>query len=535
MQKLSEDFHREAAGIWDNVSSWLEGKFGLETQGIPASICLSDCGTNPVVLTKDAIIVNSNMPNYNDLLQPIITKVCLQSSLKTELLCEQCIDDLSFELARQSIKDVALRSEWESIWSKHSPPSRISKIDVYHPSVAYRWLYSVAGENGINTFIRELTQRVRNQQQLSFEEYMQYFSARIRRFEITLDATELRLVKVLVESPNLQANEAAKAIGISQEWISKKIRHLQKRMVLRRFYRAPFSKIDIRMLHVLVGRGKGEADPFRYFKSCPFLYSYRKVVSGPWIALATLCIPENELSFQYLNQGLDTIAKSGFIIETHLINSSGFSHCFDYYSARSGGWDIPWELLTVHLQRIHSDDLAKSMPKIDVPESKTDKHLTELDMRIIDCVRMEMTSVSKIRSHLKIGQHRAAERLRELRDAGLLVKTWEAHNIGLNEHVFVHSQQKKVSRSLAAWSLRLPRAIASFSKEGELMLIVDLPRGGSYGLATALEGVGPTCSTGILSSETHGNWGFPSWLWDARFQKWTCPKKELEAWIEGFK
>jgi DNA-binding Lrp family transcriptional regulator len=538
MQKIREDLYRKAIDIWNTVSSNLENSFGLCSSNMPSSIFLGtkETGTrNPQLaeLRVDAIVINANITNYADLLPAIITKLCLQSSLSSDLLCEQCIDDLSFEFARQSINDDGLRTQWESIWLEHSPPSKISTLSEYRPSVAYRWVYSVAGENGINTFIRELTQRVRNQQPLYFDDYLQYFSARVRRFENSLDATELKLVKTLVETPGMQAIDFASIIGISQEWISKKIRQLQKRMILRKFYRAPFSKIGIRMFHVLVGRVTSERDPFHFFKDCPFLYSFRKVLSGPWIALITLCIPDNQQSLHYLKQGLEKIERSGFVVETHLINSSGLSYCFDYYSPRTCGWDIPWELLAVHLQRIHANQLASSMPKIDVPESKTDVRLSELDMRIIDCVRRGITSVSKIRSQLKVGQHRVAERLRELRDNGLISKTWETHNVGLNEHVFVYSKEKDVGKSLAAWSLRLPRCIVSFSLDDELMLIADLPRGGSYGLATAIEGINTMCSTGILSSESYGNWGFPLVLWDSRFQKWQCPKKELESWIEN--
>jgi DNA-binding Lrp family transcriptional regulator len=538
MQKLSEDLHRQAASTWSTVSYEIENNFGLNSSSMPSSIYLvteeeQNRVLKPAELIENCIAININIPNYSDILPVIITKLCLQSSLSIDLLCEECINDLSFEFARQTINDDVLRAQWESIWLEHSPRRKISNVREYHPSAAYRWLYSIAGDNGINTFIRELTQRVRNQQPLSFDEYLQYFSARIHRFENTLDATELKLVKALVEKPNVKASNLTRTIGISQEWISKKIKQLQKRMILRKFYRPPFSKIGIQMFHVLIGRATNDEDPFLLFKNCPFLYSYRNVVSGPWLALVTLCIPDNQQSLSHLKQGLHQIEKSSFSVETHLINSSGVSYCFDYYSPRLHEWDIPWELLTVHLKRIHSDGLAFSMPKIDVPESKTSLTLTQMDMRIIECVRRGIISVSKIRSQLRISQQRVAERLRELRDNGLISKTWEVHNIGLSEHAFVFSKDKKVGKSIAAWALRLPRAIVSFSLEDELMLIADLPRGGSYGLATTLEGINTTCCTGILSSESYGSWGFPSTLWDSRFQKWTCPKKELETWIDN--
>ena len=107
------------------------------------------------------------------------------------------------ELALEEITNEKVRSQWESIWREHSPRRQISSAVDYFPCIGYKWLYSVAGESGLDTFVRELTHRARNQISLSFEDYMQYFSMRVRRFERTLDSTELKLTSAVVESPNL--------------------------------------------------------------------------------------------------------------------------------------------------------------------------------------------------------------------------------------------------------------------------------------------------------------------------------------------
>ncbi|MCK5264950.1 MAG: hypothetical protein KAR03_05020, partial [Candidatus Thorarchaeota archaeon] len=510
--------------------------FGLKPSEAPTEIYRSTSEDEiehhqPGIIDGDSIIISSNIPGYEEVLDATIAKLCLQRILPSDLLCKECIDDISFEFARRTITSDKMKSNWESIWREHSPRRQISSAVDYNPCIGYKWLYSVAGENGLDTFVRELTHRARNQVSLSFEDYLQYFSMRIRRFERTLDSTELKLTSTVVGNPNLPSKDLANLVGISEEWMSRKLAQLQKRMVLRKFNRAPFSRIGIQMFHVLVSRRDTDDDPFDLFKDCPFLYSYRKVVSGDWIALATLCIPENRESMRFLKEGLKRIVKVGFDIDLHQIHSSGVSRSFDYYKTNIGQWDIPWELLTIHLQRIQSDDLASTIPRVDRPEKRVEVELDELDMKIVDCVWRGMASVTKIRSHLKVGQHRVADKLRKLRDKGLIIKSWEVHNIGLNEHAVIYCKDKEIGNAIAAWSLRLPKCIVSFSSKDELMLIADLPKGGSFGLATALEGLNNGTCIGILSPQIYGAWGFPSALWDSKFQRWKCPKKELESWI----
>ncbi|MHA2287076.1 MAG: hypothetical protein ACXABZ_14530, partial [Candidatus Thorarchaeota archaeon] len=67
--------------------------------------------------------------------------------------------------------------------------------------------------------------------------------------------------------------------------------------------------------------------------------------------------------------------------------------CFDYYDA--GDWNIPWELLAVQLVRIYSDRLAEAIPRIDTPQLKPSLQLEDFDMKILDCIRRGITSVSK--------------------------------------------------------------------------------------------------------------------------------------------
>jgi len=523
---------------WSEIASEIEDVFGLTAQATPSKAFATSKESvkddqTPGFLEQDAIIFNSRIRRYEDLLLITTTKLCFQSALPTDLLCCECIDDLSFEYARRKIKDDALREHWERLWSVHSPPRQVSSVIHYDPSSAYVWLHSVAGERGLDTIVRELTHRAKHQIPLTFDDYLQYFSTRIHRFENTLDETELKIVRHIVETPGIQFNSLAKLVGITPEWLTRKISQLQKRTILRMFERVPFSRVGILMLQLLMTAKSHTADSFSLIKDCPFLYSFGRVTSGEWDSLATLCVPDNKLSVQYLDEGLGIIQKMGVDLQIHRIKSSGVSYCFDYYSPKDKQWSLPWELLSIHLQRIMSDNLSKSIPRVDTPELKLDIPLDDLDVQVLDCINNGISSVSKIRKQLKVGQHRVAASLQKLRDNRLSIKTWEAHNIGLSEHVVVHAEEKDLAEAIAAWSLRLPRSIISFSTNDELMLIADLPLGGSYGLASAIGGIDPRNCIGILSPSLYRGWSFPVSLWESNYQKWMCPEERIRYWIDS--
>ncbi|MFW9954947.1 MAG: hypothetical protein ACFFD3_10380, partial [Candidatus Thorarchaeota archaeon] len=427
----------------------------------------------------------------------------------------------------------SLRQKWEELWENHRPPEKISTVVTYEPRSAYRWLYSLAGDKGLEAIVREIAQRAKNQMPLSFEDYLLYFTSRVNRIVNTLDTTELKIVSNLVGNSFDDISELAKRVELSSEWVSKKVSELQKKMILRKFSRVPFSRIEIQMFHVGFERMFGSDNAFDFMKDCPFLYSYRKVVSGDWEALATLCVPYNSSTVSYLNQGMEKISKKGFNIHIHQIHSSGVSHCFDYYRTDEGIWDIPWELLTVQLGRIKSDGLGATIPRVDTPQRKTSMNLQSLEMNVLDCFRRGIATVSEIRSELRVGQQRVADTIRELRNAELIQTVWEAHNIGLNEHVFLYEQTPSDSLAIAGWSRRLPRCIVSFSAKEELMLLAALPRGGSYGLAASIDEVSPSSRIGILSPKAYGSWGFPLHLWDSRYQKWKCPETEIQQWLSS--
>ena len=110
MRHLNEDLFKQSMAVWNSVLHEIEETYGLSPSKSPTEIYISTEKTMienlmPGFFEGDSIVINSKLPNYEELLPTIMTKLCFQSSLPQDLLCEECIDDLSFEFARQKIED----------------------------------------------------------------------------------------------------------------------------------------------------------------------------------------------------------------------------------------------------------------------------------------------------------------------------------------------------------------------------------------------------------------------------------------------
>jgi DNA-binding Lrp family transcriptional regulator len=532
-------WNQRAREYWEAASADIDQRFGLSPaiDSPEFKFIIPEAAESPgppTTVKGDVILINSNPQSMNTLLPVLVGRACLQSALPEEILCKECISDLSFEYARQRITDDEVRKTWTNIWSEFAPPIIVSTVLGYDPVEAYDWLYSMVGERGIDTIIKDLTYRAKNEIQLTFEEYLRYFASRLKRFSNLLDSTELKIIKHLTEDESITVTSLAKSTDLSTEWASKKLTDLKNRKVLRQFTRVPFSRVGIDMFHIILKRMFGTNDPFSLLRDCPFLYSYRQVLSGSWDAIGILCVPHNAKSLGYLEEGLRLLSKQGFNVEMQRVYSSGVVVSFDFYR-ECEGWNIPWELLSVQLGRIMADNLADVISRVDRTKVPTDLELSDLDMRIFSCIHEGITSVAKIRAQLGVGQERLAKRLKTLRQHHLITTSWEVHNIGLNEHVFVFEREEPLALAISSWTQRLPKSIVSFSEKGELSLQVDLPSGGSYGFCSALEEVSSQTQSAVLSPKIYGLWRFPRGLWDSRYQKWLCPEQKLEHWLDAIK
>jgi len=525
----------EIRSLWTTISSEISRAYGFSPDACPESIQIVEDESSESALggwlDDDSLFVSLDTVQGRIPLRGLIAKACFRSALPEAGICEEFADDTSTEFARQML-ETCEEKEWVRRWAVQSPRRAISTVQVYNPSAFFPLLYRLIGSDALQDMINEVMVMLKYGLTLNFEDYLDFIKNRFRRFSARLDSTELKMVKRLLQRSSPTYVDLAAEVGVSPEWLSKKISRLRQKGILRKFDRVPFSRIGIRMFHLLISYETDHNEPFEFVSRCPFLYSYQKVLTGRWDALATFSIPDNVRSMRSLQTFTDAVNKWGVDTTLSEIASSGTVDCFDYYDVDKGGWSIPWELMEVQVRKIHNENLADAFPRVDRPASRIRCHLDRLDLQILEEVRRGHSSVGRVRNALRVGQQKVASRLKRLREEGLIVPTWEAHSIGLIEHLFVTTDDVGAGRTVTAWAQRLPRCIISFDVDRRLSLIAKLPHGGGYGLTRALSSLSHLISIGILDTNIYGGWGFPSELWDSNEQRWLFPEHRVADWFE---
>ena len=362
-------------------------------------------------------------------------------------------------------------------------------------------------------------------------DYLIFLSTRRAKFTKQLTKTELKLIDKILQYGADNLSKLSDDVGVSTQWISRKISELRKNSVLRHFNQIPYSKIGIRMFLLFIGPNDHNLSPIDYVRQCPFLFGFKRIIAGKYHTSAIITIPDNDTNMQAMKHGLSLISKQGVSTSMIEVKSSGVTTCYDHYDTTIGKWNIPWGLRRIELEKIHTEGIASLFPRIDSPANMTKLSLDSTDIQILNCVRKRIDSVASIRKELKIGQHKVASRLKRLREGGLIIPMWEARQIGLNESVIVSVSDIATGKSIAAWAQRLPRSIISFDNDEKLLLQADLPLGGGYGISSALGAIDQDIEISLVEQRVTGNFGNPLDLWDADRQKWASPTQKIQEWL----
>ncbi len=517
-----------ATDIWVRCCSILQNTYQLKQDTNPVSV-LDTQKWNRIISSYDPQKDNMEL---RTLLKGNIARECFNSVVLPNGIFAQCTDDLAMEFARQTL-DTTEQKHWLKMWDFEETTGLRKITRFYRPSKTFPQIELVGGTGTFSKIVKEVLITAKSGITMDFDDFVLFLRKRLKRIAARMDHTDVRIVSHLVNIGDADNISVAKSLNITPEWLSRKIGQLKKRGILRRFDKVPFSRVGIRMFNLFIDNGITNEDPFKFLEGCPFLYAYYRVLTGKWDCLAILAVPDNITSMKFLAD-LEVILKK-WRLESSLfeIASSGTVNCFDHYDVSAKQWSLPWELLEIHLRRIFDGGLAHVIDRIDSPANRTRMNLDELDMKILEMMRHGDTSVSKVRNTLRIGQQKTVERIRRLRAEHLVDTTWEVHNVGLNEPVIVTSTDVAIGKAIAAWSQRLPRAIASFDVSRNLTLLSQLPRGGVYGLTKAMSFLAHKVDVGVLDEKIYGGWGFPTHLWDAKQQGWLCPKQDIEKWLEN--
>lgn len=516
--------------IWNDIGRELEDRFGLKPAKAPEKVrSTKEKKKNAWFggrIRKGVLVLD----DHDVPLEGVAARAHMAAVLKKKTLCAQCIEDLSNAFAAQYLGGNQ-QSDWFALWHRNVGRKDIGNIRNYYPSEMFRLLQYLQGNLGLEDMTRQFLKWMQSGIRLDNAGYATHVSENFRRWSREFDATEIQMVEHLMEQPKITMRELADLVDVSYKWVSRKKNELLNNYVLHRQDFVPYSKIGIRFVFVLIGRSEDKSDPVDYVVDSPFFLSYRRILSGPWSLLVLLTVPENPKSMRALEEFKKIIARIGRRAELFDTAVAGYPRCYDFYSVQRGRWEIPWDLLKHELVRIHSDDLANVIPRTEKPIKRTELILDQLDMEILAQVFKRNTSVRAIRKELKIGQNRAHERLKRLKDSGLIERRWGLRHIGLNECVFLTCEDLDLSQSITAWVQRLPYCQVQFTPEGKLILAADLPEGGAYGFTRAINTVSKNVMTGILGHSITAHIEFPKELWQEDTQSWSCPEEGIRRWF----
>lgn len=443
-------------------------------------------------------------------------------------LCDEARNDVSSEFAHQNLTK-AERSLWEAAW-KALPARRVQSNLTYTSFHTMAWMISLGGERELDSLVHEFLSMSKYGRALSFNDYFKYMSRRIQRIEVGLNETEIRIVDALLKDRSLSVTRLAQQLELSKSWVSALLNRLRNAYILRDVTRTPFSRVGIGIFHILLG-SRPEDDASRYLSGCPFLYDSQEILNGPWQVLARLAIPNNARSIQSLQTAAGLLNDNGIAVDISETHSSALTHSFYHYNVTNRRWEIPWVAMQGWGQRIQDESLDEVVERIDTPANITDMYLDELDQKILGCISKNISSARCLRKELKVGQNRLAEHLAKLRYNGLIRRNWNIHNIGLVESVAIRVSDRRTGRMMDAWSRELPKASLTYGRSRDLLMITDLPSGGSSRLMETIRGLGWHASVSLLGSSMGGQWSFPIELWNVEQQAWDAPIEQIDSWL----
>ncbi|MGY5870835.1 MAG: winged helix-turn-helix transcriptional regulator [Candidatus Thorarchaeota archaeon] len=518
--------------LWEASSKTIWDHFGVEALPAPKRVS----SINPIhairfggqyhVETETLQITREVIENEIPL-EGIIHRECLFHALPSDF-CDEAKHDVASSFAR-ALLEKNDRERWIAHW-KALPPQRIRANAVYISFEVMDWMHKLGGYNELVTLIHEFHSMNRYGKTLSFEEYFEYMTRRTQDIVVGLSQTELKIIDALQKDAEISYRQVASSTGLSESWVSTKINHLKNRYVLVGLTTAPFSRIGIRTFHVLLAAPSYD-DPTRFIKDCPFLYDIRSILSGPWQVISRLAVPDNIDNTRAIDQMISILQRNGIAVDVTETYSVGVTDSFYHYNTKTKQWNIPWVAMESWGHRIQAESLDQLVERIDYPAKVTDHYLDPIDMEILELAQQGVASTRALRKKLSISQTKLSNRVQKLRAEELIRKVWSVYNIGLVERVALRSSDRKTSGMLDVWSRELPRGFLRFEENRNLLLVVELPLGGSTKLMDVLRKLKWPVSISPIGSGVWGQWNFPKRLWDVDKQRWTSPRPEIVSWL----
>ena len=441
--------------------------------------------------------------------------------------------DLAWEFARLQLHGDEEKL-WASTWFKVSPKVFVKNI-VYYAPFGFPIFEKLSGGRFLGEVFKIFRQLDVYRYDLSFEEYVEVLEEFMSNFPYVLDDFERGVLQVFLNNPSLSRQELAERVGRHVSKVSRVVSRLKSLYVLRSYPMVFLPKIGLRTF-VFVFQPKFEYRDYilDVLHECPFLYSVLEAVDGNMPIVAFFCAP---LGFdEYLERFASQLLKLRLVdfAEWFLRFETYKHYSFRFYVPKVG-WRIEWEAWALWFKKVLLEGEYYEVLGVEGPifeDVKVEK-LDKVDLKILDFVWMNrVADVRSVREALKISMNDAAERLRDLRSRGIIVRRADASNIGLSEiAVFVAGMNERTYQAFIAALDDLPLHFTS-KLQGEhrnvVLSNVLLPEGGGIWFAKVLkkyfEGPFNVWFGRYVSGIT---FKLPIDLYDYRRRKWKIPAEIL--------
>ncbi|MDH4212773.1 MAG: winged helix-turn-helix transcriptional regulator [Candidatus Thorarchaeota archaeon] len=526
------DIKSQTSALWSECSRIITQRFGLQAPPVPKSVKVIDGHDISRIgghysSTKDELQLHPEVVSEVIPLRGVIFRECFFHSMPPEL-CFEASRDMAFEFARQMLKKEE-RTSWIIEWQK-IPTERVRVNLLYTSYKMMEWIIALGGQSELDSLVHEFASMARYGISLDFNEYVDYLTLRAQNIVVELGNADLKIIDVLLKNETASYRQVAKTTGLSESWVCTRINRLKRKYILRSVTTTPFSRIGIRTFHVMLA-GPSRSEPSRILEGCPFVYDVRSVLNGPWQTIARLAIPDCTGNIQSLDQMSSMLNNNGIAVDIAETYSVGISNSFYHYNTEKRRWEIPWIAMRGWGHKITEESLHHVVERIDLPAKTTDAYLDSIDMEILALVNNRITSSRALRKRLAIGQAKLSSRIKKLRSEDLIRRVWNVQNLGLVERVAIRANDRDTASILDTWARELPHAFLRYEENRKLLMMTDLPAGGSTQLMDTLRSLKWAVIVSPLSSGIWGQWQFPFSLWDVESQCWQSPKDEIATWL----
>ncbi|MDF1540304.1 MAG: hypothetical protein P1Q69_15525, partial [Candidatus Thorarchaeota archaeon] len=434
--------------------------------------------------------------------------------------------------AYQSLIGIKKKARWIELWSDIQPLKILPNMDYTYPK-DIRHICTIGGSDQLDKIIQHLVANEQYGLEMDLEYYVTFLEKRQQDIEVKLTSSEVKILELVLMKQTSSSKELADEMNLSKSWVSEQVSSLREKQVLYPLMKVPFSRVGIRMFY-LFKSDSPDTDQLHSVRDCPFLFSVREVLLGPWNTMVTLAVPDNAKSIRSVNEFQKILDETGMGSKLIEINSSGLAHSFRHYDAEQGGWSIPWNALHGWGHRILNEGLQDAFERIDIPAKRTESYLDDNDMHLLSLVLKGTTATREQREHLGIGQKRFLSKRKQLEKEGLIQPVWNIHNVGLSEHTTLWTD-KNHARTVEIWARELPRTFIRYDKRSNLMLEVNLPRNGAIDLLKCIHNLEwhTHIDVSVLNTSLWGNWDLPKHLWNIERQSWDFPESSVAIWLDG--